>query len=217
MVMSINDSHSPIEQLFNDNCLTEKIKIKLPYLFQLAELENSRAGKLGMEVGSARERIIVSLLTYKFGEENVKYNLPITEAEVDVKLYDNPISIKTITVKSANSLKLIWTVDALKALQFAKSYHPECAMLLVQINWEKEGGFYYITQEAQNKVLKDLGYENYMTLPKQGTNPRGVSISNIAMNQLITNQNTLSIAINWHKTKIDFKPLQRWINLWQEN
>ena len=44
---------------------------RLPYLFHLAELDSSRAGKIGMEVGSLRERIIVALLIYKFGEDNV--------------------------------------------------------------------------------------------------------------------------------------------------
>jgi len=34
------------------------------YKIQIAELESQRAGKVGMEVGSIRERIIVSLLIY---------------------------------------------------------------------------------------------------------------------------------------------------------
>ncbi len=55
----------------------------MPYLFHLAELENSRAGKVGMEIGSLRERIVVSLLIYKFGEENVETEIPITEPEID--------------------------------------------------------------------------------------------------------------------------------------
>src|SRR3989337_1375645 len=52
-------------EIFTDKNLVEKIKKRLPYLFQLAELESSRAGKTGMEVGSVRERIIVALLIYK--------------------------------------------------------------------------------------------------------------------------------------------------------
>ncbi len=56
-------------ELFEDEKLVEKIKSRLPYLFQLAELESSRAGKTGMEVGSVCERIIVALLIYKFGEK----------------------------------------------------------------------------------------------------------------------------------------------------
>ncbi len=43
-------------EIFEDEKLVKKIKNKLPYLFQLAELESSRAGKVGMEVGSFREK-----------------------------------------------------------------------------------------------------------------------------------------------------------------
>jgi hypothetical protein len=49
-------------EIFEDGKLTEKIKKRLPHLFQLAELEASRAGKVGMEVGSLREKIIIALL-----------------------------------------------------------------------------------------------------------------------------------------------------------
>jgi hypothetical protein len=44
-------------EIFNDEKLVAKIKNKLPYLFQLAELESSRAGKVGMEVGLLRWKI----------------------------------------------------------------------------------------------------------------------------------------------------------------
>jgi hypothetical protein len=46
-----------ILELFNDKHLVTKIQKKLPKLFHLAELESSRAGKVGMEVGSVREKI----------------------------------------------------------------------------------------------------------------------------------------------------------------
>ncbi len=60
-----------IREIFSDNRLITKIQDKLPKLFHIAELESSRAGKVGMEVGSLRERILVALMVYKFGEENV--------------------------------------------------------------------------------------------------------------------------------------------------
>jgi len=47
-----------IKSLFTEPEIVEKIKTKLPKLFHLAELESSRAGKVGMEVGILRERII---------------------------------------------------------------------------------------------------------------------------------------------------------------
>jgi hypothetical protein len=44
-------------EIFEDEKLVEKIRKRLPYLFYLEELESSRAGKIGMEVGSLRKRI----------------------------------------------------------------------------------------------------------------------------------------------------------------
>lgn len=58
-----------ILELFSDASLVEKIRRKLPMLFHMAELESSRAGKVGMEVGSLREKILIALLMYKFGEQ----------------------------------------------------------------------------------------------------------------------------------------------------
>lgn len=109
-------------EIFNDEILRERIRNKLPHLFSIAELESSRAGKIGMEVGSTREKILIALLIYKFGERNVETQIPITETEVDVKLFGHPLSIKTIT--GNGGVKVIWTVDAPKALEFFNSYTP---------------------------------------------------------------------------------------------
>lgn len=109
---------SRLAELFEDEKLVGKIKKRLPHLFQLAQLESARAGKAGMQVGSLRETIVVALLIYKFGEENVETEVPITEPEVDVELFGQPISVKTITSKGFSGVKLIWTVDAQKAREF---------------------------------------------------------------------------------------------------
>lgn len=138
---------NPLELIFDEKNLVQKIQRRLPYLFQLAEIESSRAGKTGMEAGSVREKIIVALLIYKFGEENVDTNLPITNPEADLELFNNPISIKTITRESFSGIKLIWTVDAQKAAEFQLNYKPTCDLLLVQINWGKMGGLFYFPLE----------------------------------------------------------------------
>ncbi|MDY6820388.1 MAG: ThaI family type II restriction endonuclease [Deferribacterota bacterium] len=202
-------------EIFEDIKLVEKIKGRLPYLFQLAELESSRAGKTGMEVGSARERIIIALLIYKFGESNVETKLPITEPEVDLKLFDEPISIKTITGKSFGGVKLIWTVDTQKAKEFRESYYPHCDILLVQINWNDTGGFYYIPLATQKRLFDKIGRENYIKLPKSGTNPRGVEITKEALSSLVEDSMSRRIVINWQKTKIEFNPYKRWVDLWR--
>ncbi|GHU21674.1 hypothetical protein FACS1894172_18600 [Spirochaetia bacterium] len=206
-----------IRQLFDDKMLVSKIKVKLPQLFHLAELESSRAGKIGMEVGSVREKIISALPIYKFGEENIETELPVTEAEVDVKLFGNPISVKTFTGKTPAGIKLIWTVDPQKALEFSKTYTPSCDMLLVQIDWNNGGGLYYISKETQIEALNMMGREKYIKLPKQGTNPRGVEMSGDAMRLLIANSSTLSIPISWKKETIQFNPFERWVDLWQKD
>src|SRR4030042_379321 len=130
-------------KIFQDNKTIQKIQEKLPILFHLAELDCSRAGKVGMEVGSVREKIIVAFLIYKFDEKNVETEIPITESEIDVKLFGSPISIKTITGKYLSGVKLIWTVDAEKSIEFKNSYKPSCDMIFIQINWGDKGGFYY--------------------------------------------------------------------------
>ena len=118
-------------EIFSDEVLVAKIKRRLPYLYRIAELESSRAGKIGMEVGSVREKIIIALLIYKFGESNVKTDIPIIQPEIDVELFGKPVSVKTITGKGFSGVKLIWTVDAQKAREFLESYYPRYDMLLV--------------------------------------------------------------------------------------
>lgn len=164
---------SPLIEIFKDEKLANRIKTRLPYMFQFAELESSRAGKIGMEVGSLRERIIVALLIYKFGEANVETEIPITEPEVDARLFGEPISIKTITGKGFSGVKLIWTVDPQKAREFREAYYPHCDILLIQINWNDIGGFYYIPLKVQKRLFDRVGREGYIKLPKLGTNPRG--------------------------------------------
>ncbi|HEC93660.1 MAG TPA: type II restriction endonuclease subunit R [Candidatus Atribacteria bacterium] len=208
---------SRLIEIFEDAKLVNRIKDKLPYLFQLAELESSRAGKIGMEVGSLRERIIIALLIYKFGEANVETNVPITEPEVDVKLFGEPISIKTITGKGFSGVKLIWTVDAQKAREFRETYYPHCDIILIQISWESVGGFYYIPLEAQKKLFDRVGRDGYIKLPKPGTNPRGVEITKEALSSLVKDNLSKVIEINWQKTKIDYNPYKRWVEYWRED
>ena len=206
-----------IEELFTDKKLIEKIQKKLPKLFQLAELESSRAGKIGMEVGSIREKIIVALLIYKFGEKNIDTEIPITESEIDVKVFGNPVSIKTITGKNIGSIKLIWTVDAKKASEFRRNYKPNCDMILVHINWNKEGALFYIPLHIQHAVLKQLGVKKYIKLPKAGTNPRGVEITTNALRILVNHNKTLRINIEWFKKDIKFNAFKRWLDLWEQD
>jgi hypothetical protein len=205
-----------ILDLFSDDEIVKKVQIKLPKLFQIAELESQRAGKVGMEVGSIRERIIVSLLIYNFGESNVETELRITEPEVDVKLFGNPISIKTKSGSSFAGVKLIWTVDAKNALEFQTTYSPSCDMIYVQINWGNTGGLFYFPLNIQLEIFNNLGRDNYIKLPSLGTNPRGVEMSSKAMQKLLEHSGIYKIKIDWKKEEIKFNAFKRWIDLWAQ-
>jgi len=206
-----------IKQIFIDRKIVEKIQNKLPYLFQLAELESMRGGKIGMEVGSLREKIIVSLLIYTFGEKSVKTEFPITEPEVDVEVLGEKYSIKTITQKKiGGGVKLIWTVDAEKAEEFREKYITSCGMLFVHINWPNKGGLFFFSKEIQDEILNLIGRESYLKLPKKGTNPRGVEMTSGALQLLCDHPKKLFIPINWKKTNIEYDPFKRWVDYWIE-
>ena len=203
-------------EILEDKELKAKIQKKLPYLFGIAELESSRAGKIGMQVGSLRENAIIALLIYKFGEENVETGIPITEPEVDLRLFGQPVSIKTITGKGFSGVKLIWTVDTQKAQEFRENYYPRCDTLFVQVNWGGKGGFYYLPLEVQRKVFNAIGKAGYIKLPKPGTNPRGVEITKEALEAIVTDKESKAIEIYWQRKEMDYNPYQRWVDHWRE-
>lgn len=204
-----------LKELFLDLDIRQRVKNKMPALFQLAELDSSRAGKIGMEIGSVREKIIIALLMYKFGEENVKTNIPITKSEIDVILFDKAISIKTIS-GVLSGVKLIWTVDTKKAIEFSNNYYPSVDLLLVQINWRIVGWFYYFPISSQIRIFNKIGRKNYIKLPKQGTNPRGVEMSRLAVELLTKDKQTLKIDVKWERKEMSRNAYDPWVKLWAD-
>lgn len=92
-----------LKQIINvltSNKFIEKIQNKLPAIFQVINSRNKRGGKIGPEVGIMRERALVGLLINFFGKNNVNYDLPANLKEIDVLIFNQPISIKTMTSKS---------------------------------------------------------------------------------------------------------------------
>lgn len=205
-----------IQMVFERAEIIQKVQNKLPYLFQIAEIDSSRAGRIGMEVGSLRERILIALLVIEFGADKVETEIPITEPEVDVIVSENPISIKTISGKRVNGFKVIWTVDRENALEFVESYTPSCDILLAHINWGGEGALYLIPTQVQLNLFTKLGRNNYLKLPKPGTNPRGVELSTSAVRTLAQDERNSRITIQWVKQDVDYNPYKRWIDYWKE-
>lgn len=211
--------YSVYNKLFDDELIVRRVKNKLPRLFQLAELESSRNGKVGMEIGSVRERILIALLMYKFGIDIVDPDIPITAPEVDVYVDNTPLSIKTMTTKSNRyaSVKLIWTVDHQKALDFKNTYVPSCDMLLAKICWGKTGKLLLFSKESQVKILNQIGRDKYIKMPKENTNARGVEISAAALTLLEKCEDTRIIDINFTRVKIDYREVYtKWLDAWRD-
>lgn len=204
-----------LTELFSDKSTVSKIQNKLPKLFRIAEIESSRAGKIGMEVGSLREKVVSALLIHKFGEENVNTDIPTTEPETDVKVGGKEVSIKTIT--GNGGVKAVWTVDAKSSENFIQNYKPKCDIILVQTWWEKKkDSFFLIPVEVQKEVFDLLGSNKYLKMPKAGTNPRGVEFSRDAIQKMLEHEKTLKISINWVKEDIKYDVYKRWVDMWNE-
>ena len=193
---------------------SDKIKKNLPVLFNLVELENRRGQKLGMEVGTARERVLIALFMYIFENDAVEFP-PSTSHEVDVYVKKVPISIKTKTGTGSAGIKLKWTTDWIKVKEFVANYKPSSNLLVVQIKWGAKGKFCWISLELQQEIFALLGREKYLKEPKQGSNPRGVEISGEAFKLLLSKATCLEIDWQRDLTMIKEKALyQRWIELW---
>ena len=194
----------------------ERIQRVLPTLFNMVELENRRGNKLGMEVGTARERVLIALFMYVYDSRSIEFP-PSTSPELDVYVNNQPVSIKTKMSKGLSGVKLVWTVDWDKIEEFLESYVPASHLLYVNIIWGDTGRFFLIPMHVQRSVLQALTIENYVKVPPRGTNPRGVELSKTAMQYLQTHAETQSMPIQWERDKSllgEQVLYDRWIRLW---
>ena len=205
---------SSVYCLFHDSAWIQRIQERLPVLFQMAEIASSRAGKIGMEVGSLRERIIIALLSCYFGDDNTETDIPITMPEIDVNVLGQDLSIKTLSGKYYTGLKLSWTVDEESARNFHEQYEPRCDILFIRIFWGGIGEFSILPLEAQLAVFEELGVRAYLKLPKPGTNPRGVEMSKLALQKLVHHNKSLKIDICWDKKALIYDPAEQWKKYW---
>jgi hypothetical protein len=196
--------------------MVRRIRDKLPYLFYLAQAEVSRGGKTGMEVGTIREQILIALLAYVFGEENIDTGVKITQPEIDVKVLGIPVSIKTISGQRLGGVKVVWTVDWARVNKFVQLYKPKGHIILAHVNWDALGGLYIIPLHVQSRVFNMLGRTRYLKIPRRGTNPRGVEISGEAVRKMASDGETQKMLITWVKPDRPIPPpYKRWLDYWR--
>jgi hypothetical protein len=76
-------------------------------------------------------------------------------------------------------------------------------------------GVYFISKEIQNEVFNQIGKKNYLKIPNDGTNNRGIEIDPVACEMLINHKSTLKIPIKWIPPHIDYNPVDRWVGEWK--
>lgn len=108
-------------------------------------------------------------------------------------------------------------IDAEQARRFSEDFVPHCDMLLAHVNWDEIGGLYLMPCQVQNEVMSQIGRQEFIKLPKVGTNPRGVEISGKALDLMINHSNSRRISIAWQRKKIPYNPYDRWLELWQRD
>ena len=205
----------PFGELFQPPYSERIIKV-LPTLFNMVELENKRGKQLGMEVGNARERVLIALFMYVYGDDKIEFPAT-TSPELDVLVDGHPVSIKTKSSKGLSGVKLVWTVDWEKIEAFRASYNPGSDLLYVNILWGMTGLFSLIPQHVQAKTLQEIGIDRYAKVPPRGTNPRGVELSREALGIFLEHPDTQSLRIAWNRDPsllVERTLYRRWIELW---
>ncbi len=188
---------SSLSEAFKEKRFRKKVKQNLPLIMKKSDKESKKFGKTGMEKGLVRKRNLIDFFIDHFGENNVD----VTDSpRIDIKINSQPVKIKTITGKGG--IKIKWTVDPKKVESILNEYTPSCGILLIRLNWGMKvknipSGFFWIPIEAQQRVIKRLGLLKYLKPPKRGTNSRGVELTKEALNNLLSDRETIHIDINW--------------------
>jgi hypothetical protein len=204
------------KDIFTSVEFQDLIKSKLPKLFEIAEVESTRGGKIGMEVGILRERVLTSFFISKVGEDNVDSDSSATENSKDVQVNGDDISIKTFTGSGYSGVKIFWTSDTESAKRVMDTYTPKFDLIVANINWgSNKGGLYYVDKQTQRQVMDSVGRDKFLKI-SSGSNNRGITYGTDVLKKLLNHENTLKIEIDWVKTNEKFNIFERWVKLINE-
>jgi hypothetical protein len=204
------------KDIFTSVEFQDLIKSKLPKLFEIAEVESTRGGKIGMEVGILRERVLTSFFISKVGEDNVDSDSSATENSKDVQVNGDDISIKTFTGSGYSGVKIFWTSDTESAKRVMDTYTPKFDLIVANINWgSNKGGLYYVDKQTQRQVMDSVGKDKFLKI-SSGSNNRGITYGTDVLKKLLNHENTLKIEIDWVKTNEKFNIFERWVKLINE-
>ena len=200
-----------IVSLLNDENKVEHFVQNLPIAFEMASNEMPGNPAIGM----IREHIIIGYFISEFGIDKVSVPTQGNERGFDVFVCDEKLSIKTVTNDGHGSVKVLWTVDQLRADQEIRAYQPEYDLFLVTIHWgHTRDSIFYIPTSVQCETHAQFGNMIYLNF-RPGTNNRGITISTEAMKALKSHPNTLRREVTWTKQGLHYTPYERWEEFWK--
>lgn len=196
-----------IVQMLQSPDKLERIRKKLPPAFELVAQQTR-----GPEVGNLRESVLIGMFMAFLGESRVSPDTEVVEA--DCAIGDVPLSIKTVTGKTRNNVRIKWTVDQERVREFIDAFAPGCDLLIVRILWDGEGRISYIPLEAQQRVFAALGKPHYLDY-RPGTNTRGVNLSGSALTELEQAAESVIVPLRWFRSVKPQSLYDRWVSYWQ--
>lgn len=188
----------PVSEVFDDQYFINRIQTEMFGIILKADIEATQFSQSGLFKGTIRKKYIIDFLKDSIGEDNVER---ITDNPAyDVKIKSVPVKIRTITGKAG--IKIKWTTDRDKVVEFLGDYEPSHGMLLARKrktddNREYPSGFFYIPVNVQQRVFNEIGIQNYLNAPRPDTNSRGIELKRNAIETLLADPETKHINVNW--------------------
>ena len=169
----------------NKNAQADYIK-----LLRDSHAESLRDGKLTMDVGTSRERDLITVLCKYFGRDCINWSIPSDFSE-DVLIENKPVSIKHLTTTQRNnrstlpSFKIKWTSNADAAERHIEEYiESEWTDYLIISEIDNMGVTVNVISPSQvNKIIKFLKRRAFKKISRKN-NIRGIEFSEMMLNLL---------------------------------
>ena len=161
-----------LKDLFTDE---EKVS-KLIKLYQMSETEHKRNNKLTADVGTSREKDIISFMKYYYSDF-LNYDID-NEKEEDLIFKNTKISIKHSSMKRVTNqnIKILWTVNKDLQQKFIETFEFNCDLLIVYVrfdtNQKGEIEVLYILKDILNQKKEEYKECIFSTYDK--SNGRGI-------------------------------------------
>lgn len=162
-------------------------------------IEKTENGKVGAEIGKAREVTIKSLLKKCLGIKNDVENTDPGLKGVDTIINGERISIKSpMTSWEKKGLPESCTVKWREKdfENFKKNFTIDTHLLYVGF-WKTEysgSSIYFIPKHVQLEILEEVGPDQYLNVQKNGTT---VFIPQRIMDKLVKHPETLKYSLSW--------------------